>query len=429
VLRGAVWVLAMQGAAAALSYGMQVLFARWMGVYEYGLYAFAWSLVPTAAAVAAIGMPGAAIRFVPQYLARRKSAALRGLIRRSVTLTLGVGLLAAGAGWLILLLAGPWLADHYLPAMRIALLCIPLLSLILLISDLSRGFGWAGLAYGPQWLMMPGLLVIGVSIYTSVKGRPTATIVLIFAVAACAVTAILHLLLFRHRANRIIGKTRPSYRTKTWLRVAIPLLLSDGVFLLLWSSDQVMLGAMTNPQNVAIYQACCKTAGLTLILFSAVTAFAAPRFAALWLDRDMAQLQSFARSVARWMFLPSLVVGVGIIVIGPWLLRTFGADFVAGYAVLIVLTVGYLSKSFVGPVGSYLAVSGHQDAIVLVIAVSSVLNILMNLVLIPWYGVMGAAAASIFTLVLSQVWQYVLVRRKLGVDSSVFAGQPIQNLA
>ena len=417
VLRGAVVVLVIQVVAAALSYGSQVLLARWMGPLEFGIYAMAWSLVPPAAAVAAIGLPGAAVRFVPQYLARESPGQLHGLIRRSIALVFAVGIGSVAAGWLILLVARPWLADYHETPIRVALLSIPFLAVIVLVSDLSRGFGWAGLAFAPVRLVVPGLTILSVFIYLVYVGRPTALGVLALSAGACVVTAAVHLGCFRRRVPRTVRGSRPVYRTRLWLRVAIPLLLSDGVFLLLWSCDEVMLGAMTGPEHVAVFHACVKTAGLTLIIFQAVAAFATPRFAALWLDGNTLQLQRFARSVARLMFFPSLGLALGLIVAGPLLLGTFGDVFISGHVVLITLTLGYLAKAATGPVDAYLAVSGHQDAIVLVIAVSAVSNIVLNFLLIPRFGALGAAAASVVSLLLCQVWLYVLAKRRLGISS------------
>jgi O-antigen/teichoic acid export membrane protein len=424
VLRGAALMLLMQVAAAALNYGSQVLLARWMGVFEFGLYAVAWSLVPPAAAVAAIGLPGASLRFVPQYLTRGDRGQLHGLIRQSVLLVLVVGLVAVAAGWGILKLIDPWMAEHYVQPIRVALFCVPFLTLIALVSDMSRGFGWAGLAYAPQWLLLPGLLIVGVAVHWVWLGQPSAVRVLQLALAACVVTAGLHLLFFRTLMSDEVFKTPPEYDTRFWLRVAIPLLFSDGVFLLLWSCDEVMLGVMTHPEEVAVYHACVKTAGLTLIFFNAIAAFASPRFAAQLISADRVQLQRFARSVSRWMFYPSSVVAAGLIVTGPFVLSVFGEDFVRGHMVLTVLTVGYLVRAVTGPVAAYLAVSDNQDQVVLVTACSALANIGLNLLLIPEWGALGAAWGSIGSIALCQLWMYVLVRRRLKIDTSIFARVP-----
>jgi len=417
VLRGAGLTLIIQLTAVGLNYGSQILLARWMGPFEFGVYVFAWSLALPISVAATIGLSGAVIRFVPQYLTTESWSRLRGLVRRSTMITLAVGLGIVAAGELLIFVLQPWLADYYVDPLRLALICIPFLSLIVLLSGLSRGFGWVGLAYAPQFLLVPGLTVFGVVAFKLFVGPLTAIRVLGLAIAACAVTALWQAGRFRFAIPATVRGSQPSYDTRLWVRVAVPLFLSDGVFLLLWSADEVMLGSMMGPDEVSIYHACVKTAGLTLVFFNATTALAAPRFAALLVDRDRAHQEQFARSVSRWMFFPTLGLALALIGLGSIVLSTFGSTFVAGYPVLIVLALGYLAQAATGPVSAYLAVSGNQDAIVLVTAVAATTNVVFNLLLIPPFGVMGAAVASVLSALVYQAWQYVLVRRRLHIDA------------
>jgi O-antigen/teichoic acid export membrane protein len=417
VLRGAGLTLIIQVTAVALNYGSQILLARWMGPFEFGVYAFAWSLVLPAAAAATLGLSGSAIRFVPQYVTSERWSRIRGLIRRSASIALGVGLGIVAAGQLLLFALEPWMAGHYIGPVRMALLSIPCLASIALLSGLSRGFGWVGLAYVPQYLLVPGLMVLSVVLFKHFVFELTAMRVLALAVGVCALTALWQAIRFRMAIPRPVRQSMPAYDTRLWVRVAVPLFLSDGVFLVLWSADEIMLGSMMGPDEVAIYHACVKTAGLTLVFFNATTALAAPRFAALWVDRDKAHQQQFARSVSRWMFFPTLAIALALIALGSTVLATFGTAFVGGYPVLIVLALGYLAQAATGPVSAYLAVSGNHDAIVMVTAAAAVTNVLFNLLLIPPFGVMGAAVASVLSALAYQLWNYLLVRRRLGIDA------------
>lgn len=417
VLRGAGLTLIIQVTAVGLNYGSQILLARWMGPFEFGVYVFAWSLVLPVSVAATIGLSGSVIRFVPQYLTRENWGRLRGLLRRSTMITLATGLGIVAAGQLLLYALEPWLADYYIGPLRLALLCIPFLALIVLLSGLSRGFGWVGLAYVPQFLLVPGLMVLGVVFFKLFVGPLTAVRVIVLAIGACVVAALWQAGRFRSAIPETVRGAQPAFDTRLWVRVAIPLFLSDGVFLLLWSADEVMLGSMMGPDEVAIYHACVKTAGLTLVFFNATTALAAPRFAALLVERDVAQQRQFARSVSRWMFFPTLAMALTLVALGSTVLSTFGSTFVRGYPVLILLAFGYLAQAATGPVSAYLAVSGNQDAIVLVTAAAATTNVLFNLLLIPQFGVMGAAIASVLSALVYQVWQYVLVRRRLRIDA------------
>jgi O-antigen/teichoic acid export membrane protein len=178
-----------------------------------------------------------------------------------------------------------------------------------------------------------------------------------------------------------------------------------------------MLGFMRQPNEVAVYDACMKTAGLTFFVFTAMSALAAPKFVELYYGGDRTALVSFVRSIARWTFWPSAAVVLGVVALGRIVLSFFGTSFVVGYPSLVLLAVGYLTFAITGPTNAYLTASGHQDDIVPAVATASILNIALNLVLIPRHGVLGASVASVISIVVARVWLYVAVRRRLGLDT------------
>ena len=180
---------------------------------------------------------------------------LGGLIRRSSAIVLGVGVVITASGWLVLAIAEDLVAEHYLTPLRLAALCVPFVTLIALLSGVSRGFGWVGLAYTPQLIFVPGLILLGSALFATFVGTPTAIAVLLIAISACSITALAHVIRFRRTVPHQVRQTEPVYETRLWLRVAIPLFVSDGVFLVLWSTDTVMLGNLMTPEDVSIYHA------------------------------------------------------------------------------------------------------------------------------------------------------------------------------
>jgi len=418
--------MVIQVGASGLSYGSQVFLARWMGAYEFGIYVFAWSLVQPTAVAAAIGLSLAAVRFVPQYLTKDRLSHLHGLIRRSMIIVFSLGMIIAAGGWLGLEVVDSLLAEYYRMPVRLGLLCIPFLTLIAMMSGVSRGFGWVGLTYVPQLLSVPGILLVAAGVFTLSVGQPTAVVVLIMAVFACATTALAHVSRFRRAIPENIKSSKPSYATQLWLRVALPLFLSDGIFLILWNVDTIMLGSIMGPDEVAVYHACVKTAGLTLIFFNGITAFAAPKFAALIVDDNRASQQQFVRSIAMWMFWPTLGVVMALLVVGPFILGTFGPSFIVGQPALVILAFGYLVQASTGPTSAYLAVSGNHDMIMVTNASAAISNILLNIVMIPMAGVVGAAIASVLSILLFQIWSYVLVRRRLRINPVFFANTQVK---
>src|SRR5213592_4174471 len=82
--------------SALLAYGSQVLFARWMGTFEFGVYVYVWTWVLLIGQSLDLGLATAAQRFIPEYRERGLFALLRGFINGSRWLAVGIAIVVAG---------------------------------------------------------------------------------------------------------------------------------------------------------------------------------------------------------------------------------------------------------------------------------------------------------------------------------------------
>src|SRR6185503_17244634 len=67
-------------ASAALVYLTQVVLARWMGGYEFGIYVYVWTWVLLVGGLVDFGLASSAQRFVPEYSGRKALDLLRGFL-------------------------------------------------------------------------------------------------------------------------------------------------------------------------------------------------------------------------------------------------------------------------------------------------------------------------------------------------------------
>jgi len=101
------------------------------------------------------------------------------------------------------------------------------------------------------------------------------------------------------------------------------------------------------------------------------------------------------------------------------LLSLFGADFVAGYPALIILTAGMIVNAAAGPVGLLLNMTGHQRLCAKIFGTSALINVVLNALLIPQLGIVGAALATAATMILWNLWLLIMVARKLDLHPSL----------
>ena len=85
-----------------------------------------------------------------------------------------------------------------------------------------------------------------------------------------------------------------------------------------------------------------------------------------------------------------------------------------GWPVIVVISTAQLFNSSVGPTSRLLAMTGHQNAVMVSTVGSAAAAVALNFLLVPAYGVAGAAAATAAALVLANGSSLVFVRRRLG---------------
>jgi O-antigen/teichoic acid export membrane protein len=130
---------------------------------------------------------------------------------------------------------------------------------------------------------------------------------------------------------------------------------------------------------------------------------------------DSEKLARFVADTVRWTFWPSLALAIGLLVVGRPLLSLFGPGFSDGYPLIFVLVIGLLARAAVGPSERLLNMVGQQRACAMIYACAFATNLALCLVLIPRFGVIGAAAATATATVVESTLLFVVTRRRLGL--------------
>lgn len=425
IIRGAAVVMAIRIIGAGLVYASHVFLARWLGSFEFGIYAYVWVCVTILSSLATLGLTSAVVRFIPEYVTKKRWGRVAGIVRQSRLVTFSTAIVISGIGSCFIAVGAEFIAPYYLIPLYIGMACVPLFALILLYTELARGFGWLALAYLPQFIGRPVFLIIGVGIILRVNQTTDGATAMGVAMLYCFTTVLLQALFFSNRIPRAIRQARPVYHTRYWARITFPLLLMQGFELFLYNTDMIMLGGFVDPDDIAVYTAAARTAGLICFVLYAVVAVAAPKYSALHAANKQTELRALVVAVVRWIFWPSLLFGIGLVIVGEPVLALFGPTFTSGYPVLVVLIIGNLVVASTGSSAPLLNVTGYQSTCASVFGSTVILNIVLNLVLIPQYGLMGAAIATATSMGVTSLGLTIVVRRRFGFYSFIFANAQV----
>ncbi len=407
--------------SAAIAFVSQILLARVMGEFEYGIFAFVWVVVVLAGNLSCLGFHTSIIRFLHQHRVAGDLPAIRGLTLAARLIALASSTTVGAVGLVFLHVFGDRIEAYYLIPVTLAFFTMPMIALGDVLDGTARSNGWTAMALSPTFLFRPLLILLFMLVSVWAGAPRTAVTAMEAALAATYVASLSQLLRVSLRLRRAHGTGPRVFALGAWLRYSLPLFLVDGIGFLLTNADVVVVGLYLPPDQVGIYYAAAKTIVLVQFVYFSIKAAAGPRFSALLAEGDTRTLATFAVQTTRWAFWPSLAVGLAALAAGHLLLSLFGPAFTAGYSLMAILFCGILAKAMVGPGEVLLSMAGCQKLCVLLYAVTLSAGILFYMLLIPRFGLVGAAAATAMAMMVEAVLLHVAVRRTLGIVLFAFA--------
>ena len=404
-----------------------ILVARLLQPDRFGDFAFVMSLVTIVSVPPTIGLRQVLAREAAYATAHGDQARLSALWLWALRWSGGITVLLACllALWA---LTTQGRSDLRLPLLAGALVLL-LLPMPQLFAGVVQGLGRVATSLLPEALVRPGVLLTLIGLIWATSGQvPPAVTTLLLAVAlAVALEAVVGAILFR-RATGL----RPFWardRATDLPRGALALsALSFGaiasVHLINNNLDVVMLGLLTGERETGLYRAATVLSELVAFGLGVVNFVILPRIAGLHARADREGLQKLVTTSARIIaVMAALGLAVLLLAGGPILSGLFGAEFAQARGALIILAFGQLANALFGPVALVLNMTGHERLTLVGVSIAVVLNAVLNLALIPRYGIEGAAIASASALILWNVVLALLLKRQVGYDSTIFAGR------
>ncbi len=387
--------------------------ARRLGDAELGQYAQATAFLALLSLLALSGLRAGLTKFVATHLVDGDAGGVRGTVRLGLALTVVGGVLL---GALLAAFAEPIAAAFNDPALVVGLrsVGISLPAAVLLEAALAATQGWRtqkpyaliGYLYEPSArLVLTVLLVLGG------LGINAAFIAMPISIWTATIAALIWL----GRLVRHLPAAPVSYRPKALFSFSsISWLAALATTGLIWA-DTLLLGLLSGSAQVGIYNVATRLVMLAAFVMAPINSAFQPYIAHLFHQGKTGDLEHLYRTTTSWIVRLSLPAFIALLVFPQRMLELFGPQFVAGASVTMILALGKLVDAATGPCGLMLNMSGRVRTNMVDNVVALVLNVALNLWLIPAYGINGAAVAWAVSLTLVNAARVEQVRRSLGV--------------
>ncbi|MFQ5612351.1 MAG: flippase [Anaerolineae bacterium] len=395
-------------------FGLALLFARLMGAGQYGIYSLADTTFEMLAAFAFLGLGPAMVRYIPIFVSRRDERSLWD------TLQVGLGIpfmISALMGIGLFIFANPIaeLAFHepsLTSVLRIAAVGIPFWTLVSLMGAAALGFKrmeYGVLAQDISFPLIKILLVVLLAL-TGLTALKAMSAHVLGVIAGCFILFYLLNKLFRLKRPLGVGRTQ----TREMFKFSLPLYASDLITLLGNNVEILLLGALNTAVGVGIFRVADRVSAVGNAFYSSIFVASMPVVSELYHNDERQSLGRFYQTMTKWTFTFNLPLFLINIMFADSILAIFGESFVAGSIALTVLAIGNLTNALAGICGVLVVMTGKTWLNTLNSILVLTLTLTLNLLLIPRFGVLGAAAAmatAMTVLNLARLTQvYVLFR-------------------
>ena len=187
-------------------------------------------------------------------------------------------------------------------------------------------------------------------------------------------------------------------------RFSFPLLIGSLIGLSVWQIDVIFLQREWGSLQAGLYSAALTLGRLPNILLIAFGFMLAPIMAQQFEKKHLADLRRLYGQIIDLIFFIGLPISTAFVVFAPQILNVlFGNEYLASVTVLRIMAVGYFLHSILGPNGNTLIMIGRSKVYMIDTTISAIITIILYIIIIPVYGLIGAALATLGGLTIMNV--------------------------
>ena len=424
LLRANVWSMLVRVAALGSSLTVSIVLARMLGVQNFGTYTFVLSLTAMIALPVQIGLPTLVLRETARAEAEEDWSHMRGIWSWAARIVTVASIMIAFLGFLIVSIADYPMTDIMRYSLILSFVLVLPVSLSSSVAAALRGLRRVILGQFPFDVLRPMLLLFLVlSVVYLGSGTIDATTALASYLVAAIATLALSVFFLAKVTPSVARKTRERrYRHREWFRALIPLALMSGIHIVIQNTDLLMLGFFLSSTDVGIYKIAVSAAGLVLFGLSAIQTVCMPYISKFKAQGDWRRLQALSSAASLGALAMAIPIFGAFLVWGePLIVFTFGQEYAAAYRPLLILCAAQLVNAFFGIVWPILIMTGHEAVSMRGLLLAAIVNVCLNALFIPHFGVEGAAMATGASIVFWNVYFWIAARRLLRIDCSPVA--------
>lgn len=199
------------------------------------------------------------------------------------------------------------------------------------------------------------------------------------------------------------------------LSISFPMLMTYAAFLISNSADVFILKSYhIGTDMVGIYKTCTNVSMLAATLLVALNTTVQPKMTQLYTQKNFEEVERVSCKSAKLVFYLSLPAFIILMFFAKQVMWLYGKDFTLGALSLSIMTVGQVFNTLCGPVAQLLNATGYHKQFRNISLIGALVNIIFNFLLVPHFGIEGAAAANAISMIFWNVVGAVYIKKTFG---------------
>lgn len=402
-----------------ITISISIIVARSLGPEAFGQYSFVLAVVAIISLPSSAGIPAFLTREISIYLHNKDWFHYKGVLYAAHVWALGFSFLIIGGGYLSYFLFGFDEAGLKYQLLTVAILIVPFQALACIRNGAIKGLGVPIYAELPSQLLQPLILVLLFCFLYYIEKLTLNTVILGQLAVSAFVFLIATFIFIKLQSKFVPDKVcKPVFEWGKWGASLWPFTLIAVVGTFNSQIGIVILGVLGSDEQVAALRVADRGAyfvSLSLMLMNMVIA---PQIARAYCDGNLQKIQNIATRSCQAATAVALPIAIALILKGDYLIElVFGYEYAAiAYYPLVILAIAQLINVMCGSVGYLLSMCGYENYTLKGQFVAVMLNVALNIILIPSWGAFGAAVALSVSLVFWNIILVYMVVKRLGIN-------------
>ena len=395
ISKGAIITLSGTIAGKGLLFFYTIFLAKILGVSDLGLYFLGITIVGFLTVLCTLGLNVGVVRFTSIYSGRNDLSRMKGTVLISSVIVLLPSLVIVG----IIFLFGDVISITIFHKPKLAIV-IKLLSLSIPFNSLMQIFlaSTRGLKLMQYTAYVENLAWVGLRFLFTVFFFYGLRLGLKGVVSAYITSSIFAAGLAFYYASKLIPlvdrKITSIFDARSLLKFSIPMVFSILLYSLMSQVDILMLGLFVSSAKIGIYSVAVRIIALAIVISQAFTPIFNSFIAELHDKKELVKLSNLLKVITRWNITISFPIFLSLLFFPGFFLHIFGKEFIQGSNCLSILVIAHIFNSISGLPSSIIFMSGRSDITLKNNLAILIINGVLNYLLIPRYGIIGAAFAT-----------------------------------